>query len=366
MSLPPPPSIKPVPVPPSTLTPPNSVHSSERRLLPARALKALLFISPGRSSTGPTPWVFGLSPHELREVQAALDRDGESGFFEDKVHFDYFAREDRYILRMPSSTHESCIFKIILHLQALLAEYRNADSAAVRAFVAKVEPAGSPDLKLSDTNDDIDGARYNIHCPDISYRHKQATWPGVIIEVAFSQKDKKLGRLADDYILGSDGNIHAVVGIMLEYRGQGAWVSLWRPVVRTEEGTSVLECEQVVANAILIGPDGAIAQHLPDAGIALQLRDFASLPETLQPTALCDPVLLSYFKLAQIVQTVRAETKELREGQLFEQPLAPGVTKRKREISPKEELRAEDEEAMVEAEERTAAKQARLDPDYAR
>ncbi|KAI9652466.1 MAG: hypothetical protein M1829_001527 [Trizodia sp. TS-e1964] len=275
-----------------------------------------------------------------------------------------------YILRMPSSTHELCTSEILEHIQALLRKYRNADSAAVRAFAEKVIATGSTDLKLSDADGAIDGAsgaRYNIHSPDISFSHMQATWPGVIIEVAFSQKDKKLGRLADDYILGSDGNIRAVVGVMLEYRGQGAWVSLWRPVVKTEEGTSVLECEQVVANVILIGPDGAIAHHLPGAGLALQLRDFASMPETRQPTTLCDPVLLSYFKLAQIVQKVRARAQALREGRTSALPLAPGVTtKRKREISPLEQLRAEDEEVMVEAEERTAAKQARLDPDYAR
>jgi hypothetical protein len=40
-----------------------------------------------------------------------------------------------------------------------------------------------------------------------------------IIEVAFSQKIKELKYLADNYILGLNGNVRVVISISIEYKG---------------------------------------------------------------------------------------------------------------------------------------------------
>ena len=42
------------------------------------------------------------------------------------------------------------------------------------------------------------------HEPDASFYHRDARYPGVIIEVAYLQTKKKLGRLAKDYLLDLD------------------------------------------------------------------------------------------------------------------------------------------------------------------
>jgi hypothetical protein len=66
--------------------------------------------------------------------------------------------------------------------------------------------------------------------PDASFRHIDAEYPGVVIEVSYSQKRDDLPRLADDYLLGSDGSTRVLIGLDVEYRGsRKATVSIWRP-----------------------------------------------------------------------------------------------------------------------------------------
>ena len=49
--------------------------------------------------------------------------------------------------------------------------------------------------------------------------------------IEHSQQKKDLTKLADDYILGSDGNVSVVVGLDIESSGNSkrATVSIWRP-----------------------------------------------------------------------------------------------------------------------------------------
>lgn len=60
--------------------------------------------------------------------------------------------------------------------------------------------------------------------------HQDAQYTGLAVEVVYPQKAKDIPRLADDYILGSDGNIMMVVGLDLEYkRLYSAKAYIWRP-----------------------------------------------------------------------------------------------------------------------------------------
>jgi len=67
--------------------------------------------------------------------------------------------------------------------------------------------------------------------PDASFWHNNAQYPGVIIEVAYLQKRKRLGRLANDYLLDSDANVRVVVSLDIEYGKKGsrkATLLVWR------------------------------------------------------------------------------------------------------------------------------------------
>jgi hypothetical protein len=62
--------------------------------------------------------------------------------------------------------------------------------------------------------------------------------------VSFSQKEKELKDLAEDYILGSDGNIRVVIGLDIEYKqSKKATISVWRPqYVEHRDGRTWYPC----------------------------------------------------------------------------------------------------------------------------
>jgi hypothetical protein len=103
------------------------------------------------------------------------------------------------------------------------------------------------------TTIEFDEREYGHHDPDSQFRHTNAKYPGVILEVANSQKARLLPHLADDYILGSNGNIRAVICINLEYKQRGqASLSVWEPrIVPNDIGEPELAAIQVVIDQVL-------------------------------------------------------------------------------------------------------------------
>jgi len=90
----------------------------------------------------------------------------------------------------------------------------------------------------------FDDPQYSKHEPDASFKHIDAEYPDVVIEVSYSQKSKNLPRLADDYILGSWGSIRAVVGVDVEYKGKMATLSIWRSRIEVNDADE----EELVAH----------------------------------------------------------------------------------------------------------------------
>ena len=75
----------------------------------------------------------------------------------------------------------------------------------------------------------------------------------MLIEISYSQKRKDLSRLANNYIIGSDGNIKAVVGLDIEYQGtRTASLSIWRPQVKVsdEDGQKELIATQTEVDKV--------------------------------------------------------------------------------------------------------------------
>ena len=74
--------------------------------------------------------------------------------------------------------------------------------------------------------------------PDLVFWDEDTRFPSVIFEVAFSQPTKKLARRADEYIQRSNGAVHVVVGLKVDYpTAQKAWLYVWeaKGVYRAEE-----------------------------------------------------------------------------------------------------------------------------------
>lgn len=96
-------------------------------------------------------------------------------------------------------------------------------------FAAKIAHGGSARIILAENiyegQTDLPVRRE----PDAQFQHREAAYPGVVLEVSYSQDGKNLRRLATDYILRSNGDIKAVIGLDINYHGKESTVSLWRP-----------------------------------------------------------------------------------------------------------------------------------------
>lgn len=169
----------------------------------------------------------------------------------DHYRYDYWARSGRFVLRMPTRLHETFIARVAEEIVRRLRTIAGGSDPAAD-FARGVHDARSSRLTLDADEDDDGETAPDRHEPDSSFHHSDAQYPGVVVEVSYSQKRKDLARLADAYILGSNGNIRVVVGLDIEYRGtKKATISVWRPQYTMDHiGGKELAAAQVVADQV--------------------------------------------------------------------------------------------------------------------
>ena len=152
---------------------------------------------------------------------------------------------------MPTGIHEIFIAGVEDAIRSQLKVIRDGSNRAA-LFAQKVHPARSTEIYFP--VDDVLPSTKSKHEPDASFWHQDAQYPGVIIEVAYSQKRKSLRRLADDYLLDSDASVRVLVGLDIEYGNRGsrkATLSVWRPhVVRAADGDDELRAVEEIANEV--------------------------------------------------------------------------------------------------------------------
>src|SRR5271168_1425610 len=127
---------------------------------------------------------------------------------------------------MPTTIHETVNAKVVREIQNQLKSIADGGGPSAE-FAGDIEYGGSESITFPDG--------YGKHDPDGSFHHPIPQYPGVIIEVSYTQKRKDLARLADDYILGSTGEIRVVIGLDISYEGKMATLSVWRPLFQTND-----------------------------------------------------------------------------------------------------------------------------------
>lgn len=155
---------------------------------------------------------------------------------------------------MPTSVHELFIDSVEDAIRSRLKEIRNkSDRKAL--FARKVRPARSTEIRFP--VDDASPSTKSKYEPDASFWHDDAQYPGIIIEVAYAQKRKSLGRLAEDYLLDSDASVQVIVGLDIEYgkaRSRKATLSIWRAqIVHAADGDE-LRAVQEIADEVYLRP----------------------------------------------------------------------------------------------------------------
>lgn len=145
---------------------------------------------------------------------------------------------------MPSPVHDVFCAKIVEEILRQLKQFQQRDGASSE-FANEVTHLATSRILIPDIV--RDGKQtYSQREPDASFKHRRARYPGVIIEVCYSQKSQCVSHLADEYILNTDGSVNAVIALDIDYRGsRKATFTVWRPVYTTVDGEEELRATAV-------------------------------------------------------------------------------------------------------------------------
>ena len=130
------------------------------------------------------------------------------------IRFDWSPHTSRFTVRMPTSTHDIFTELVVQEIGSQLKSVAHGDTD-IAAVLDLVRSESTSDVYLYG-HEAIDEC-YPKHSPDASFAHAKSQYPSVVIETSYSQRQKGLTRLADEYISGSDGNIAMVLGLDIEY-----------------------------------------------------------------------------------------------------------------------------------------------------
>ena len=146
---------------------------------------------------------------------------------------------------MPSTIHEAFLGSITKDIDTQLSAISESNHSAA-ALARQIDHLCSSTIRLEDGS---------THNPDSQYKHRAAQYPGVAIEVAYSQSKKEggkiLSKLADQYIVESSGGIKLVICINLEYRGtKKATISTWSPKYIKDQGEEYLVASETMGSQV--------------------------------------------------------------------------------------------------------------------
>jgi hypothetical protein len=267
---------------------------------------------------------------------------------------------------MPTPVHDFFTASVadVISKQLEVISHRGDSSAE---FAAQIANGGCARIFLKEDNPDRDGQGTRVvhrREPDAQFQHRDAEYPGVVLEVSYSQDGKDLKKLAWDYIQYSNGDIKVVIGIDIKYGNtKEATVSVWRPRYIREDGEEIeiLEAEETIVSQVChsLHAHGAKANlgktfRAGDGSfdnstnvLCLNLADFATDEiSTNRHFGNSTEVDLSYQELAQFLNRAEEmqESREPTHGSGAKSLKSKRQTrKRKRSSTPFDQLRSEDE-----------------------
>jgi hypothetical protein len=145
--------------------------------------------------------------------------------------FDYEPKSGRIILRMPSPIHDKFAASLVSSIEQEILRI-GREYSKVRGFTSQLETEGSSRIILPYEEKQENGdpiLKELRRQPDGQFRFEGAEFPGVVLEVSYSQDGKQLSKLAKQYINYSEGNIKLVICIDINYGSIKSTVSLWKP-----------------------------------------------------------------------------------------------------------------------------------------
>lgn len=247
---------------------------------------------------------------------------------------------------MPTPLHDIFCARVVSEIPAQLRKFQKSDHLFAD-FAKKIYHRSTTRIWLPNDTQNKEQTR-SERSPDALFKHEQAKYPGIIIEVCDSQKVRAAADLADDYILDTNGNVKVAITLNVEYRNsKKATISIWRPEDVTVDGVeelhAIAKVEALVhplLAAILIKywqlQSFRTASGLPaeESAFRLSLRDFGPTSISQEYTDLDQYISISSSQLCDFLSYAEAEYQQevLDEG--IVDPFPPGKRKRRRLLIP--------------------------------
>ncbi|KAJ6160271.1 hypothetical protein N7470_004879 [Penicillium chermesinum] len=275
-------------------------------------------------------WERRLRPNDYMQVLRVLDTDESlRNYVDDKVRYDYDPCRYCLTIRMPSPLHDTFCARIVDEVSKQIRQYQQ--NSPVADFAKEVEHFATSRILIPEAAQD-GKPTFSRREPDASFGHRQAHFPGVIMEVCYSQKSRCISHLADEYILNTDGSVNVVVAFDVQYKGsRKATISVWRPEYITTEGV-----EEFRTTAVIDAQPFRTDTGDPAEGIALRLslRDFATEELSQGKAGLDYEILVTSKQLCEFLSSAEARQQVQTQRQGSINRIRPGALKRRRPQTP--------------------------------
>jgi hypothetical protein len=136
------------------------------------------------------------------------------------------------VIRMPSPLHNSLAGGIGHEISIQLGVFRNSPKPKTAELGRSISPTDDVNIEFH-----VAAKRFDRRNPDKTYTYTSCNFPGLVIEVAWPQRQLDLAGLAEEYIQRSEGSIRTVVGVNVEYQVEApATFSVWHAQVDKSNG----------------------------------------------------------------------------------------------------------------------------------
>ncbi|EXJ84174.1 hypothetical protein A1O3_04841 [Capronia epimyces CBS 606.96] len=229
--------------------------------------------------------------------------------------YDYFGSTSKFVLRKPSPTHGTSAVGVLLNIERELDTFRSGDLEVASKFAREIE------LRLSTDVESNLEMLPSSHSPDISWGHldHSSGFPGLIVEIAYSQKRKALKDLAYEYFCTSLGKTRIMIGVDIESSGKSrkATLLMWKSWLE-HDATGAQVKYDLCAESVFRNDDGS--PNL-DSGIEFSLQEIAPDAPFSEQVANCK-VRIDGAKLyerlcnaEELEKAWKTEAKEAKEAQ---------------------------------------------------
>ncbi|EXJ83983.1 hypothetical protein A1O3_04650 [Capronia epimyces CBS 606.96] len=266
----------------------------------------------GRGDVTPQPHLtFPLSPNNLKVLEEKFRDDW---FWNEKLHWEYSGLTAEFVIKMLSQPQQVVVSSVGFNIESQFEVFRSASDDKVAKFGQDFYGIGSSHVKPC-----YEGL-LSKRCPDLSWAHwGHSFYPGLVIEVGYSQTRKSMENRVFDYFYGSKGKIKIVISIDLKpsKKSKKASIEMWKSSVR-RQGTKLEIDYKLHATSDFRNDDGS--PNL-DSGVRFTLQEIAPDAPGAEGVGNCFMEITGnklYEALCRGEKSLAAEERGLKEAQSIE------------------------------------------------